>query len=45
MLQNVFTDWLSLVLMQDLAVAPVHISHVYCVTISPVDFSRKKQHD
>lgn len=36
-----FTDWFLLVLMQDLAVAAVHVGHVYGVSISPVHFPAK----
>lgn len=40
---SAFTDWLFLVLVQDLAVAAVHVGHVDGVSICPVHLPAKKQ--
>lgn len=37
------TDWFSLVLVKDLAVAPIHVGYVYRVAICPVDFPKVKE--
>lgn len=45
-IEMTFTDWIFLVLMQDLAVAAVHVGHVYGVSIGPVHFPAKTpQHE
>lgn len=33
-----FTNWLSLVLVNDLAIASIHVGHVDCVAICPIHF-------
>lgn len=39
------TDWFSLVLVKDLAVAPIHVGYVYRVAICPVDFPNVKEYN
>lgn len=37
-LSVILTDGLPLALVEDFAVAPIHVGHVDCVAIGPVDF-------
>lgn len=42
---KILTNWFLLVLKENLNIAPIHICHVYGISISPVEFPKSKRYE